>query len=254
MKLNVNDLKRIIVDSVDRYLKEALNDKQECLNEYLSKKGTAIWKRFRNNGIGDQYGDRTDFRKFVRKQSKNEKGKKHNAEIYFQPLRVVHNEWLIHFTGEKEMQNIVANGFKGSKLSTTPYSTAQKSNRVGYNYAFLLSDIVNGDAEGREVYNFVCNNAVIFKCNGVLGYHYGDKNRQVIFYGGDVKEKLCLSSICDANNLVLTNSNGRVLFKGNRHYWGDKGENYDGGTWVDKLGDVMEWLNNNENQYRGLIK
>lgn len=231
------NLKKLIREEISKYL----------LEDSAYKQGE-IWKRFRKNGVGEYIGNRDEYNKYVRKQRKvaKSKGKTPDDSIYFQPLKVLHNEWLVHFCGLEEAKNIVKNGFKGSPLSKTPYSYGKRSRRVGFNYAFLLSE-VDGNGGEFDASRFYSPSGVVFKANGILGYHYGDKNRQVIFYGGDVRSALYF----DGDKLV--NKNGRVIFKGKRHYFGNNNEYYDTGNAWEMLRDIYEWLQNNEHQYRNLI-
>lgn len=241
-------LEKIINECVGKCLRKYLaeNARKQSLNEFLSKQGVKIWQRFKPNGMGNANGDRKEYNRYVRKerQKNREKGKKTDVSIYFQPIRVVHNEWLIHFCGFGEAESIAKNGFKGSALTKTPYSSGSGASRKGYNYAFLMSDIVNDSGEGREIYNFISSSGVIFKANGVLGYHYGDKNRQVIFYGNDVKEILFF------HDNILYNKYGKPIFKGNKVH-GINGNEY--GFWLETLTDDYNWLVNNGQQYRKQI-
>lgn len=238
IRLTEGDLHRIVREEIANYLFENSDYKQG-----------EIWKRFRGNGIGEYVGDRNEYEKYVRKQRKiaKSKGKTPDISIYFQPLKVLHNEWLVHFCPLEQAKNIVKNGFKGCALSKTPYSSGNHSNRVGFNYAFLLSEVDGNDGEF-DVSRFYTSSGVIFKANGILGYHYGDKNRQVIFHGRDVRNALYF----DNNKLI--NKDGKIIFKGNRHYFGDNNEYFHyGGSACETLHDIYEWLQNNEHQYRNLI-
>lgn len=247
-------MSNILISDRIRLWLSGVDNPSIVLKEYLSKNGAEIWKRFRGNGIGTQFGDREEYRRFVRRRRKAARanGETVSSSIYFQPIRVVRDEWLVHFCGAVEAKSIVRGGFKGGDISRIPYSSGRRSDSVGYNYAFLLSDIANGDDEGKNVFEFMCDSAVVFKSSGVLGYHYGDRNRQVVFYGGDVREMAYFEKGGDGD-YVLKNKFGKVLFRGHRRYFGEFGEYHNNGCLYDWLCDLCEWLCNNGFQYRRLI-
>ena len=75
------------------------------------------------------------------------------------------------------------------------------------------------------------------KIFSIFGYHRGDKNRQVVFWGEDAHDIVPVIECKDKDggNVcgILSNKN-KILYKFNLYYF-DKG---------------LEWLMNNEVQYR----
>lgn len=57
------------------------------------------------------------------------------------------------------------------------------SNTVGYNFAYMKSDTEHNFQNG----SFKKSGYVIFKSSGVYVQHHGDRDKQVIFWGGYVK-------------------------------------------------------------------
>ena len=90
--------------------------------------------------------------------------------------RVVKNEWCIHFGNDS--QSIAENGFTSGTDNIEKLGiTGRRDNMgVGYNFAYLVNDRnVDLSKYGDE--------AVIFRTSGVLVYHFGDEEHQVIFWG-----------------------------------------------------------------------
>ena len=200
-------------------LTEVINKQDKELNKHLHP---------------EMYTDKESFLKYARKRKK-ELGKI-DPSTEFQFIRYVDEEWCVHFTGRNKVSEIVKNGFKygTSEVTSVPYGSGTKSGEKGYNYAFLASDICSAD---NDVTRFWGYNCVFFRCSGILGYHRGDKNRQVVFWGEDahniipvVEHKNDDGSSCCA---ILSNKN-KILYKFDLQDF-DKG---------------VEWLINNEVQYR----
>ena len=171
----------------------------------------------------------------MQEKEKKELGKI-DPSTEFQFIRYVDEEWCVHFTYKNEVSEIVKNGFKYGtpEVTRVPYGSGRKGGENGYNYAFLASDICSADNDVTKFWGYNC---VIFRCSGILGYHRGDKNRQVVFQGEDahniipvVEHKNDDGSSCCA---ILSNKN-KILYKFDLQDF-DKG---------------VEWLINNEVQYR----
>lgn len=91
----------------------------------------------------------------------------------------VNNQWLLHMTDN--LDGISKEGFSyGVQMDELAYTPARGTTKykygAGYNFAFRLSDAYR--AEGTYGHY-----AVLFRASGILIYHYGDEEHQVIFYG-----------------------------------------------------------------------
>lgn len=96
--------------------------------------------------------------------------------------------WLVHFTDNA--YEIAKDGFKYGvydmdKLGLTTWyrNDGFTKKHGGYNFAFLAdgNDADNG-ARGKKY----GRDAVLFQSSGVLIYHYGDSEKQVVFWGASV--------------------------------------------------------------------
>ena len=143
-------------------------------------------------------------------------------------IRPVKNEWCIHFT--KDADSIAREGFTGG----TPYveklaytNAGQDKSGRGYNFAFLLGD--------RDVdYNDYGNQAVIFRASGVLIYHYGDNQDQVIFWGPSVKSFIPIKYDGMQGDWVVEGQKGQILKMG-------------------KPSEIADWATDHLPQYRKQI-
>lgn len=200
------------------------------LTEVINKKD----KELNNLLHPDMYTDKESFLKYARKRKK-ELGKI-DPSTEFQFIRYVDEEWCVHFCGNKEVKEIVKNGFKHGTpdAEKVPYGSGRKGGEKGYNYAFLASDVCSEDNDVTRFWSYDC---VIFRCSGVLGYHRGDKNRQVVFWGEDAHDIVPVVECKDndgANLCGILSNKNKILYKFALQDF-DKG---------------LEWLINNEVQYR----
>jgi hypothetical protein len=143
--------------------------------------------------------------------------------------RIVKDEWLVHFTDYA--YDISIEGFKygapdPSGISYTRYySDRYRQQGSGYNFAFLATDRANitGKKYGKE--------AVLFKANGILVYHFGDDEHQVIFLGST------------ARDIIPIVQDG---------YSGLKVGNFEHKKF-DNFWEAVKWTTANFNQYRRVI-
>ncbi len=92
---------------------------------------------------------------------------------------------LIHYTDHPE--DIATYGFiRGMPYISMLGETVRTnlSHSVGYNFAYLKSDSNHSYQEG----GFKKKGYVVFRSPGVYVQHHGDRDRQVIFWGGYVKK------------------------------------------------------------------
>ena len=199
------------------------NITENVINEIYNQYDKRVVKQLNT----DKYNDKKSFLKYAKKRVK-ERGKI-DPSTEFQFIRYVDNEWCVHFTWPQQVMEIAKNGFtRGTpQVTKIPYGSGSNSKTNGYNYAFLASDVWSHE-EDTDFTRFWGDDFVIFKCSGVLGYHRGDKNRQVVFWGKSAR------NILPVIGCKLLSKNGKVLYK------------FD----FDKIGKLLNWLNNNEFQYR----
>lgn len=152
--------------------------------------------------------------------------------IFMDYVRVVKNQWLIHFTDDP--YKILSKGFTYgvedlSRLGLTTHFTKESKKRGGYNFAFPA------DMRRPEYGLKYGEGVVMFRASGVEIYHHGDEEYQIIFWGDSAKDFIIL-------------------------------EEHDG-TWCpdpcslnheppycnDELAKVVDWIINNFDQYRKIL-
>lgn len=208
----------------------------ECVNEILNEIYNTHDRRLVDKLRANNYTDKSSFLKYSKDRRK--RTGKTDPSTEFQFIRYVDEEWCVHFTDRNSVINISKNGFKRGtpNVMNVPYGFGGKSKRSGYNYAFLANDICSGK-EDTDVTRFWGYNCVIFRCSGVLGYHRGDKNRQVVFWGPDAHDLVGIVGGRDNNGANVCQIIGKG---GNIIYQFDLAE----------FPKVVKWLENNEVQYR----
>lgn len=142
--------------------------------------------------------------------------------------RVVKNEWCIHFGNDS--QSIAENGFTSGTDNIEKLGiTGRKDNMgVGYNFAYLVNDRnVDLSKYGDE--------AVIFRTSGVLVYHFGDEEHQVIFWGPYAHDFIPIKQGYGGyDDYEVYGLNGQVLYSG-------------------KPSEIANWASTNLGQYRKQI-
>ena len=150
------------------------------------------------------------------------------AWFFMDFIRVVKNEWCIHFTGDAN--NIARKGFTGGtpEVEDIAYTNAgREKHSAGYDFAFLIDDSsVDFNGYGDE--------AVIFRASGVLLLHYGDEQRQVVFWGPSVKELIPIKKDDYSSDWVIEGLNGQIFATG-------------------KPSELADWATDNLPQYRNQI-
>ena len=142
-------------------------------------------------------------------------------------IRVVKNEWCIHFT--EDADSIAKNGFTGGteEIENLAYTGAGRQKRgEGYDFAFLLGD------SGVDFNNYG-SEAVIFRTSGVLLLHYGDEQRQVVFWGPNVKSFIPV--VRNYGDWVVYGNKGQILMS------------------TSNPSEIADWATNNLPQYRKQI-
>jgi len=145
---------------------------------------------------------------------------------------VPRNTWLIHFTDEP--YDIARNGFIYGKDDytqlglTTHFVDRVRKSEPGWNFAFIAgSRDMHYAIKGRHGKPKYGRHAVLFQSAGVVAYHSGDEEKQVMFWGPMVEKRHPI--IWDPDNDVWTVA-GTNLYSN---------ENID---------DVIHWIIDNERQ------
>lgn len=154
------------------------------------------------------------------------------AHIDYQRI-IKRNTWLVHFTNEPYA--IRSKGFQygtsdPSKLGLTTLTSTDSKKYGGYNFAFVAGSSYARHAAHDEKYG---NHAVMFQSAGVEGYHYGDEENQVIFYGPHVHPNSIVILIRDSDEWCVhpTHGNRECLYK-------------------NTFNKVEQWVMNNYQQYQ----
>ena len=148
------------------------------------------------------------------------------------------NTWLVHFSDKAG--NIADDGFKHGvsdvrKMHYTRGETySSRTSDSGYNFAFLANSKEAASAAKDSKYG---SDAVMFMSAGVLTYHAGDNEDQVVFDGTNVKPKDIVYLERTAYDWVVKSkdSNKRDPYINN------------------DFGEVVKWVMNNWQQYRKII-
>ena len=149
--------------------------------------------------------------------------------------RLVARRWLMHFTDDA--QAVLTDGFHGNDDLRSLAFTAHSRYRVprGYNFAFEATDrnlrVARSDRGGGWKYG---QGILLFTAPGILGYHAGDDEDQVIFWGPDARDMVLLDE-AERGFCVGEDRAGRPLFCS------------------ESVEAVTNWLSHHMRQYRRLL-
>lgn len=121
--------------------------------------------------------------------------------------------WLIHFTDNPK--NIADQGFKYGfddlsfrGLSVTTHFTEQhRLKHPGYNFAFDAED-ARSLGSGIGKYG---RHAVVFWGAGVKTYHYGDEEKQIVFWGPSINKNMIFPVFSNNGSWTIEDARGRTL-------------------------------------------
>lgn len=157
------------------------------------------------------------------------------------PLPLPRNTWLIHFTDNA--REVAVHGFKHGINSTDIddlYASRSEDKPLGppgYNFAFVAGRNFESDLYGNKM-AFYGRDAVLFQNSGIEVYHFGDGDKEVIFWGPDVSPKTII--------WLTRGTNGWSVMahpsKANRAVYAGK-----------TIEQCIEWVRINQTQYRRLI-
>lgn len=148
----------------------------------------------------------------------------------------IKNQWLVHFSDEAfqiEKDKTFKYGVDDlTKLGLTTYMGKIDKQYGGYNFAYRVEDVKKYGRELRHVYKYTTNGrGVIFRASGILVYHWGDEEKQVIFYGKTATN--IISFFYSGGKWRITSlKSGNKLVE------------------FDELEDLLFWVQKNYDQYR----
>jgi len=158
--------------------------------------------------------------------------------VFMEFEKIMKDQWLIHFTHDAHL--IAHEGFtKGiADLSMLGLTTAFKNESGlkqggGYNFAYRLQDFEKfGKDRGSWKYGPEC---VVFRASGVLVYHHGDEEFQVIFDGKTAHDIVPITEGNDGWEITDWRGRNRPVFT------------------AEELPRAVDWVVNNFDQYRSNI-
>jgi hypothetical protein len=164
---------------------------------------------------------------------------------YLSDPKIVKNDWCIHFTDDAE--NLAATGFKYliddiTQLGLTTYFSKSYSNRSknGYGFCFNLHTYKRygrSNRNSKQPWKYG-KEAVMFRASGVMCYHNGDEELQLIFKGDTVRDIIPIYASNDNKgfDFAIHNKQNDNTIYGN-----------------DDLEKVVDWVVTNYIQYRKII-
>lgn len=166
--------------------------------------------------------DISDFRKYIenRKPGRDIDTDKPAYE-HLAYEKFVTPTWLVHFTFDAK--DIGDNGFRfgfpetrGLGL-TTWFTDEVRKKEPGFNFAFEANSRDARSAARDQRYG---DDAVIFWGAGVQGYHDGDSESQIIFWGPSINREMIFPIYQDSKGVwECRNGDGRVIVGGRDFEW-----------------------------------
>lgn len=177
-----------IVDGVMRDIhlisESAVKDELENLYHYLSQEAT--------DNIKDKNGLNTNLKAFN----------------YFEPKGIVYNQWALHFTHLEAWEDIQNNGFRNGTINldhlaySNHYRNPLNMETVtdgGWLFAIPISNKYLGEDCGYGDCGF------LIRTDGVLAYHKGDGDDEIIFNNDCVKKSIPFMFDEDEDDWLLFN-------------------------------------------------
>ena len=178
---------------------------------------------------------------------------------------IVHNEWMVHFSDYAD--KIAKEGFtKGNdyegKLKSATYQRGKTEG--GYNYAYLASDVIGG--KGYKFLDYLKEREtpfVMFKGNGYRFHHNQDEEDQVVLNNIQKGTMVFVRRLYDQWCVLSTaNPNWKKRTKDiNPRPEDERFAMYNPRNIIegilysdDDIDNVIKWVMNNFDQYRGKIK
>jgi len=181
LQLTEENIKKIINETINKYIQNNLTYSLEELKNYLSQNSNKEIKQL-DNSLNTSY----------------------EAYNYFDNPIIVHDIWAIHYTSLECWEEILKNGFKGTlDYNSLGYTHQYKNDISDKGWCFALpidNDYIGNDRGYGDI-------ALLIKTDGVRVFHKGDHDYEIIFNNSCVKE--CYSFIYedDYNCWSLINDN-----------------------------------------------
>jgi len=150
---------------------------------------------------------------------------------------IVRNEWMVHLSNHAVA--IAENGFSGGVINPLKLAyteTAGDIDRDGYGGWFFAYPADHAAGYGLDRYGHTTygDGIVMFMGSGLEIYHYNDDELQIIFNGNHTRYRVLIMG--DGRNWHVINSNDNTKIYTS-----------------DYLGDVIEWVQENFDQYKRII-
>jgi hypothetical protein len=166
----------------------------------------------------------------------------HSKAQFDSDPKIVKNEWLIHFTDDP--YNIWKKGFTYGtddmeRLGLSTGFTKESKKGGKFAFAFRVKDYeryYTGDRGRKFKYG---KGAVVFQASGVLVFHYGDEEPQVIF-DTSTAHNIMTIEIDDENGPYVNGKKGQLLFRSNNPELNEQ----------ERFEACVDWIVNNFDQYR----
>jgi hypothetical protein len=217
------------------FIKDYLEDKQGCyddefdeLIDELYSDDELVYEEDFLQSVLNELERNNLFNEFINTANYKVDAEELPAWMTMDFIRIVKNEWCIHFTSDA--YNIAREGFTGGTpdVEALAYTGAGRQKPyAGYDFAFLIND-------NSVDFNNYGNEAVIFRASGILALHYGDEQRQVVFWGPSVKDIIPIKKDEYSYDWNIEGLNGQVFKCG-------------------KPSELADWATNNLPQYRKQI-
>ena len=233
-------------ETADRTPGFSVERQDEAIDEYLDKRMSKVRNDFKKRNYDEASG--------FAWSDDAEDGKE-----------IVHNEWMVHFSDYAD--KIAKEGFtKGNdyegKLKSATYQRGKTEG--GYNYAYLASDVIGG--KGYKFLDYLKEREtpfVMFKGNGYRFHHNQDEEDQVVLNNIQKGTMVFVRRLYDQWCVLSTaNPNWKKRTKDiNPRPEDERFAMYNPRNIIegilysdDDIDNVIKWVMNNFDQYRGKIK
>jgi hypothetical protein len=165
----------------------------------------------------------------------------HSKAQFDSDPKIVKNEWLIHFTDSpydiwKEGFTYGTDDMERLGLSTGYTKDSKKGGKFAF--AFRIKDYERYYIGDRGKFKYG-KKAVVFQASGVLVFHYGDEEPQVIFDTSTAHNIMTIE--IDSDDVPsVTGKNAQLLFRSNNPELNEK----------QRFEACVDWIVNNFDQYR----
>jgi hypothetical protein len=161
------------------------------------------------------------------------------GHLSLEKKRIPRQTWLVHFSDQSS--TITEEGFtrgvsEMDQVALTTWLHENSKKYGGYNFAFIAGDRASQNAARTGKYG---KYAVMFQSSGLEIYHYGDEEKQVIFWGKAI----------DSSSIVELGRDGDewMVIPRYKSSMSQKGRDF---VYKGTFSDVVDWVERNWFQYR----